>query len=141
MNERRRSVRQRSRLRGRVYFNQGGSLPCLIRDISYEGARIELLNSIDIPDTIDLHIPTKNRMMRASVRWRHGNRVGVAFSQIVRHVTGNWSTRNSDDRTMPPLLDQDRVIIGCSRTVDASARNSSGSLPMLAAMRALRRGL
>ena len=107
MNERRRSVRQRSRLRGRVYFNQGGSLPCLIRDISYEGARIELLELIDIPDTIDLHIPTKNRMMHASVRWRHGNRIGVAFSQIVRHVTGNW--RKSDDRPMPPLLDQDLV--------------------------------
>ena len=43
-----RSERQRSRLRGRVYFNQGGSLPCRIRDISYEGARIELLDSIDI---------------------------------------------------------------------------------------------
>lgn len=141
MNERRRSVRQRSRLRGRVYFNQGGSLPCLIRDISYEGARIELLDSIDIPDTIDLHIPTKNRMMRASVRWRHGDRIGVAFSQIVRHVTGNWSTRNSDDRPMPPLLDQDRSSSDARELLTRLARNSSGSLPMLAAMRALRRGL
>jgi hypothetical protein len=32
------------------------SLPCVIRDISYEGARIDLRESVDVPDEIDLHI-------------------------------------------------------------------------------------
>jgi hypothetical protein len=51
MEERRRSVRQKCRLRGRIYFYDGRkSVPCGIRDISYEGARIELLEPIDIPD-------------------------------------------------------------------------------------------
>jgi len=51
MKERRRSVRQNCRLCGRVYFNvdrKSRSLPCTIRDISYEGARIELLGPVDI---------------------------------------------------------------------------------------------
>jgi hypothetical protein len=62
MEGRRRSVRQDCRLYGRVDFNDGRkskSLPCTIRDISYEGARIELSDPVDIPGAIDLYIPQK----------------------------------------------------------------------------------
>ena len=90
MVERRRSVRQNCRLCGRVHFNDGRnskSEPCTIRDISYEGARIELSDPVDIPDAIDLYIPRQHRMLHASVRWRHGNRVGVAFSSVLLNLT------------------------------------------------------
>jgi hypothetical protein len=77
MDERRRSVRQKIRLRGRVYFNDGRNWAnCLIRDISYEGARIVFTNRVKIPDAFLLTIPEKNRMVHANVRWRHGNRIG-----------------------------------------------------------------
>ena len=67
MDERRRSERQRSLLRGRVYFNNGRcSLDCLIRDISYEGARIVFSDPVSIPDVIRLAIPKQNRMMDAT---------------------------------------------------------------------------
>ena len=53
-----------------------------------EGARIDLLDHpVDIPDAIDLYIPQKQRMMHASVRWRHGNRIGVALSSVLRNIT------------------------------------------------------
>ena len=90
MVERRRSVRQNCRLCGRVYFNDGlksRSLPCTIRDISYDGARIELLGSVDIPDAVDPYVPRQHRTLHASVRWRHGNRVGVAFSSVLLNLT------------------------------------------------------
>jgi PilZ domain len=90
MEERRRSTRQNCRLYGRVHFNDGRkskALPCTIRDISYEGARIELSDPVDIPDAIDLYIPQKHRILHASVRWRHGNRVGVAFSSVLLNLT------------------------------------------------------
>ena len=78
MQERRQTVRQKCRLRGRVYFNDGSkSRRCVIRDMSYEGARIDLIETIDIPDEIELYIPAKKRSMPATVRWRHGNRIGV----------------------------------------------------------------
>jgi hypothetical protein len=79
MKERRRSVRQSSNLRGRVSFNQGDSLPCIIRDISYEGARIDLRKSIDIPKVINVHIPSRKSMIHAIVRWQRGNRIGVSL--------------------------------------------------------------
>ena len=90
MAERRRSVRQNLRLCGRVHFKDGHkwrSLPCTIRDISYEGARIELSDPVEIPDAINLYIPQQHRMLHASVRWRHGNRAGVAFSSVLLNLT------------------------------------------------------
>jgi len=82
MQERRRSPRHNCRLCGRIYFDNGRtSVSCLIQDISYEGARIVIFQPIDIPNEIKLCIPEKNRMVRASVRWRHENRIGLAFSE------------------------------------------------------------
>jgi hypothetical protein len=84
MDERRRSVRQRCFLYGRVYFNNGrNALDCIIRDISYEGARIVFSEPVNIPDEIRLAIPERNRMFDAIVRWRHANTIGVVFSELV----------------------------------------------------------
>ena len=83
MNERHRSRRQTRYLRGRVYFNNGRkSLPCLIRDVAYEGARIILTDPADIPNEIDLYIPKRKRIAHASVRWRHGDKLGLALFEV-----------------------------------------------------------
>jgi len=84
MGERRRSTRQKSFLRGCVYFNNGQcSVDCLVRDISHEGARIIFSDHVRIPDVVQLHIPDKKRTLRAWVKWRRGNELGLAFSQAV----------------------------------------------------------
>jgi hypothetical protein len=64
---------------------------CRIQDISYEGARIVLFYPIDIPDEIKLSIPEKDRMVRANVRWRHDNKIGLAFSDELPDVTKRWA--------------------------------------------------
>ena len=87
MEERRQSTREPTYLPGAIYFNGGhGSLSCVIRDFSYEGARIVIFDPIDIPDEVELHIPERNRLMHATVRWRHGNKIGLAFSEV-RYAT------------------------------------------------------
>ena len=51
-------------MRGRVYFNNGRkSLPCLIRDVAYEGARIILTDPADIPNEIDAELATAYVML------------------------------------------------------------------------------
>ena len=78
--ERRRSVRQKSFLRGRVYFNKGReSADCLVRDFTNQGARIIFSDSINIPALIELHIPQKEHTVRARVIWRQGVEIGLAF--------------------------------------------------------------
>jgi hypothetical protein len=80
MAERRRSVRQKSFLKGRVYFNKGReSADCLVRDLTNQGARIIFSDSINIPALIDLHIPQKDYNVRARVIWRQGVEIGLAF--------------------------------------------------------------
>jgi PilZ domain len=87
MQERRRSPRQTKCLRGRIYFNSGRqSVSCLIRDIAYEGARIIITKAAAIPNEIDLYIPKRKRITHASVRWRHGDSLGLALSEIGRHA-------------------------------------------------------
>jgi len=60
--ERRRIARQKSFLRGMVYFNNRRSVAdCLIRDISAFGARLIFSDTITTPDTMDLYIPRRSR--------------------------------------------------------------------------------
>jgi hypothetical protein len=85
MNERRGSPRHTQCLRGRVYFNDGRKwLPCLVRDVAYEGARIIVGDPTGIPNEIDLYIPERNRIAHARVRWRHGKKLGLALSEVRR---------------------------------------------------------
>jgi hypothetical protein len=87
MQEQRRLQRQTICLRGRVYFNHGRkSQPCLIRDVAYEGARIIVAKPADIPNEIDLYIPKRKRIAHASVRWRHGEKLGLALSDVGRRA-------------------------------------------------------
>ena len=96
MNERRRSPRRTKRLRGRLYFDRHGreSQPCQIIDAFYEGARIIVDNPARIPDQVDLYIPKKKRIAHASVRWRHGRKLGLALSEIGRQA-GDRPARSS----------------------------------------------
>lgn len=85
MQERRRSPRQTKCLSGRIYFHNGRkSQPCLIRDVAYEGARIIIAKPAGIPNEIDLYIPTRKRLAHASVRWRHGDKLGLVLSAARR---------------------------------------------------------
>jgi outer membrane murein-binding lipoprotein Lpp len=80
MAERRTASRQKSFLRGCIYFNNRRSaVDCLIRDISDTGARLVFSGAVAIPDVVDLYVPQKEQMLRVRVEWRHGDEVGVAF--------------------------------------------------------------
>jgi hypothetical protein len=80
--ERRRVSRQKSFLRGMIYFNnRRNAVDCLIRDISPYGARLIFSDAVTTPDVFELYIPQKEQTLRIHVIWRHGQEVGVAFAQ------------------------------------------------------------
>ena len=96
--ERRRVARQKSFLRGMIYFNNRRNVvDCLIRDISPYGARLIFSDAVTTPDQLDVYIPQKEQTLRGQVIWRHGQEVGVAFAQAaqVDHVaeTGDLAER------------------------------------------------
>jgi hypothetical protein len=95
MNERRRSLSRIKRLRGRLYLDRHGrkSRSCQIIDAFYEGARIIVDSPARIPDQVDLYIPKKKRIAHASVRWRHGRKLGLALTEI-EHQAGDHPARH-----------------------------------------------
>jgi len=79
--ERRQATRQKSLLRGLVYLsNNPSAINCLVRDVSETGARLKFGGPTTVPDTIELHIPTKNQVLRAKVKWRESDEIGIAFA-------------------------------------------------------------
>ncbi len=85
MNERRNSRRSKSFLRGLVYVSRKrGGLACLVRDLSDKGARIIFSDNVTLPDVIDLHIPQRERTLRARVQWRRGDEIGLGFIDAER---------------------------------------------------------
>jgi len=82
MAERRGPTRQRSFLRGCIYFdNRRLAIDCLVRDVSPAGARLIFSGAVNIPDVVDLYIAHKKETLRAHVQWRHGDEAGVAFAK------------------------------------------------------------
>jgi hypothetical protein len=80
--ELRKSPRQKTLLRGKLYFNNRlNVVDCLIRDISDCGARLIFSEAVAIPDQIELYIPQKDQTLFVTVAWRQGPEVGVAFEQ------------------------------------------------------------
>jgi len=83
--ERRKVSRNKSFLRGMIYFNnRRNAVDCLIRDISPYGARLIFSDAVTTPDVLELYIPQKEQTLRVHVIWRHGQEVGVAFAQAAQ---------------------------------------------------------
>jgi len=81
MGERRGTRRQKSFLHGFVYFDKRrGVMSCLVRDLADDGARIIFSQSVTIPETINLHIPQRDKTFRAKVQWRRGDEIGLALT-------------------------------------------------------------
>ncbi len=85
MSERRNTPRQKSFLKGCIYFNNRRSaFDCLVRDISAQGAKLVFPDVLSTPDVFDLYIPQKEQTLSARVVWRHGGEIGVAFAHAVQ---------------------------------------------------------
>lgn len=80
MTERRQATRQKSFLRGLVYLgNSPSAISCLVRDISDTGARLKFSGPVAASETLELHIPVKGQTLRAKVKWRETDEIGIAF--------------------------------------------------------------
>jgi len=82
--EHRSTPRVRSVLKAEIRYNDGMmSVPCVVRDISETGARLDLSGDVALPDRFDLFIEKRHRTRRALVKRRHGRDVGVAFDDAL----------------------------------------------------------
>ncbi|SDQ94689.1 PilZ domain-containing protein [Pseudovibrio sp. Tun.PSC04-5.I4] len=78
--DRRRIHRRRTLKEGRIVFaSQSMIFDCIIRDLSDYGARVKLETTIDIPDEFMLYLVHLRQRVKAEVRWRTADTLGVEF--------------------------------------------------------------
>lgn len=81
MIERRALIRHKTFIQGRIYFNNRlSSLDCIVRDVTERGARLQVAESVAVPDAFELYLPNKDEHFRAQAEWRKGDQIGVSWT-------------------------------------------------------------
>lgn len=79
MNERRSTPRHRTLKGGSIIFGLAAGIDCVIRNLSNEGASLEVESPVGIPDDFTLLIRPETVKRNCHVEWRAANRIGVHF--------------------------------------------------------------
>ena len=85
MQQNRHHPRIRSFLKGEIIHSAGAiRIDCTVRDLSPDGARLQVPRSVPLPDPLDLNVLQRNIHERCTITWRHGDEVGVNFHTAKR---------------------------------------------------------
>lgn len=120
MPERRRSPRQKSLLRGIVYFeNSPCATECIVRDISDTGARLKFSAlPLEAVDSLELEIPLKAIKHKCRITWRTDYEVGVNFG-----LTS--ATQGADEASMVERINRlEAEIMALKLMVERLQRNA-----------------
>ena len=60
--------------------NKLATWDCQVRNLSEQGARLETANPVWFPQSFELDVPVRHLRLQASVVWRAGGQLGVAFT-------------------------------------------------------------
>jgi hypothetical protein len=71
--------RHRVEKAARIEFGGGGTIDCVVRDLSITGAALEVSSQIGIPAKFTLIIPGDALHLPCAVVWRSQYRIGVHF--------------------------------------------------------------
>ena len=106
MLERRALARHKTFIKGRIYFNNRlSSLDCIVRDVTSQGARLEVSENVPLPDSFEIYLPNKDEYFHARVEWRKGGNIGVSWS--AEQAGKQWSESGSVVyRAGDPLADR-----------------------------------
>ena len=78
MQEKRRTLRDRTFFGGEIVFNRRSStINCLVRNFSTNGALLAFESTATVPDKFDLIVNRMKQSFRARAVWRRADRAGV----------------------------------------------------------------
>jgi hypothetical protein len=80
MDDKRKIARRRVLKEGKIIYADGMRvIDCTIRDMSDNGARLLIANSVGVPETFHLFEKSSGMVYPATVIWRQPSAVGVKF--------------------------------------------------------------
>jgi hypothetical protein len=71
---------------------------CVVQDVSVGGARLKVLEEVQLPDRFLLYLPLRDQVEDVVVRWRNTDRseIGVAFVQAEAAASSNLDLSGID---------------------------------------------
>ena len=64
---------------GRIVFNNGRStFDCIVRNLSRQGAKLQVGSSVGVPETFELVLPNTHKQP-CKVIWRKAKEIGIEF--------------------------------------------------------------
>ncbi len=92
-NEKRRSPRRAALMDAVIFYpNQNEHVGCMVRDLSQDGALLELPLAKNLPLVFWLRLEGESTLRFCTVAWQSENHLGVEFSEqiIERRRTERW---------------------------------------------------
>jgi hypothetical protein len=80
MQERRKITRTRALKGAKLLLGNSSVIDCVVRDITNVGAGVEVPNTIDLPEALDLTYDGGRSLRRCRRVWRKLNKIGVEFN-------------------------------------------------------------
>ena len=77
--EKRAHARQRVLKGGKLAFDGGGGIDCMVRNISESGARLDVVSPMGLPRSFTLLIEADHFRRRCHSVWSSDRQIGVAF--------------------------------------------------------------
>jgi hypothetical protein len=72
--------RSRTLKSGTIAFNRAAGIDCVVRNLSDQGACLEVTSPLGIPDDFTLVIKPDNLFRACQIVWRSARRIGVRFT-------------------------------------------------------------
>jgi len=82
--ERRRYIRTNVLKSAKIVLGTSSMLDCTVRDLTNGGARVKILNAVDLPDVIAITFDSGRTFRPCRVIWRTPNETGVEFLEQKR---------------------------------------------------------
>jgi hypothetical protein len=80
MEDKRKSPRRRALKDGKIVFADAMCvIDCTIRDMSENGARLLIANTMGIPESFQLYEKSSGKLYPSTTAWRQSNVIGVKF--------------------------------------------------------------
>ena len=77
--ERRKTARSRVFKGTKLVINTSSLIDCVVRNVTNAGARIQIANTVDIPETFGLSFDGGCTVQLCRIVWRSITEIGVAF--------------------------------------------------------------
>jgi hypothetical protein len=119
LSERRLYLRHKTFIKGRIYFNNRlSSMDCIVRDLTDKGSRLEVSESVALPDVFEIYLPNKDEYFHAKVEWRRGNLLGISWA--AEEISKQHSEQRESEHSFADRLAKlEREVASLRKKLDA----------------------